>query len=172
MKRRQILLALVPPLCFGTGFTIAKPAVQHFPPLFMMLIVYGGIAIGLSLVERGRLRTPIASVFVIAAFAVTIQGALLFWALRDDAMTATAANLILQIQTPFAILLDWLVMRERFDARKAFGTAIAILGVGIVIGLPQEAPGLVPTVMIIVSAFCWALGQVLARKLGREGGMG
>ena len=46
MTRRQILLALLPPLFFGTGFTIAKPAVTHFPPLFMMLIVYGGIAVG------------------------------------------------------------------------------------------------------------------------------
>ena len=67
-----------------------------------------------------------------------------FWALRSEEMTATAANLIVQIQTPVAILLDWLVMRERFDARKAFGTAIAVLGVGIVIGLPAEAPGLLP----------------------------
>lgn len=172
MKRRQILLALVPPLCFGTGFTIAKPAVQHFPPLFMMLMIYGGIAVALSLIERGRLRTPFLSVFAIAAFAVTIQGALLFWGLRNDAMPATAANLILQIQTPFAILLDWLVMRERFDARKAFGTAIAILGVGIVIGLPEQAPGLLPTVMVIAAALCWSFGQVLARKLGRDGGMG
>ena len=53
MTRRQILLALLPPLFFGTGFTIAKPAVSHFPPLFMMLMVYGGIA-------RGAGRSPIA----------------------------------------------------------------------------------------------------------------
>ena len=31
---------------------------------------------------------------------------------------------------------------------------------------------LLPTAMIIVSAFCWALGQVLARKLGRDDGVG
>lgn len=172
MTRRQILLALLPPLFFGTGFTIAKPAVEHFPPLFMMLMVYGGIAVVLGLTQRSPLQTPLLSIIAISAFAVTIQGALLFWGLRSQEMSATAANLILQIQIPFAVLLDWLIVRERMDLRKLAGTAIAVAGVGIVIGLPEQAPGLVPTIMIIVSAFCWALGQVLARKLGRDGGAG
>ncbi len=172
MTRRQILLALLPPLFFGTGFTIAKPAVTHFPPLFMMLMVYGGIAIVLALTHREKLRTPVASIIAISAFAVTIQGALLFWGLRSEAMPATAANLILQIQIPFAVLLDWLIMKEKLDLRKAAGTALAVVGVALVIGLPEQAPGLVPTIMIIVSAFCWSLGQVLARKLGKDSGVG
>lgn len=172
MTRRQILLALLPPLFFGTGFTIAKPAVEHFPPLFMMLMVYGGIAIVLALTHRESLRTPVASIIAISAFAVTIQGALLFWGLRSSGMTATAANLILQIQIPFAVLLDWLIMKEKLDLAKLAGTALAVIGVAIVIGLPEEAPALVPTVMIIVSAFCWAFGQVLIRKLGRDSGPG
>jgi O-acetylserine/cysteine efflux transporter len=172
MTRRQILLALMPPLFFGTGFTIAKPAVEHFPPLFMMLMVYGAIAIVLGLTHRQKLRTPVASIIAISAFAVTVQGALLFWGLRNEQMTATAANLILQIQIPFAVLLDWLIMKEKLDMKKAAGTALAVLGVAIVIGLPEQAPGLVPTLMIIVSAFCWALGQVLARKLSSDSGPG
>jgi O-acetylserine/cysteine efflux transporter len=49
---------------------------------------------------------------------------------------------------------------------------LAVIGVALVIGLPEEAPGLVPTIMIIVSAFCWSLGQVLARKLGKDSGVG
>lgn len=172
MTRRQILLALLPPLFFGTGFTIAKPAVTHFPPLFMMLMVYGGIAVVLALTHRDRLKTPFLSIIAISAFAVTIQGALLFWALRSEAMPASAANLILQIQIPFAVLLDWLIMKVPLDGRKLMGNAIAVLGVGLVIGLPEQAPGLLPSVMIIVSAFCWALGQVLARKLGKDSGVG
>lgn len=172
MTRRQILLALLPPLFFGTGFTIAKPAVTHFPPLFMMLMVYAGIAVVLGLTHREKLKTPLLSIIAISSFAVTIQGALLFWGLRSESMTATAANLILQIQIPFAVLLDWLIMRERLDGRKAAGTALAVLGVAIVIGLPEQAPGLVPTVMIIASAFCWSLGQVLARRLGKDSGVG
>ena len=170
MTRRQILLALLPPLFFGTGFTIAKPAVAHFPPLFMMLMIYAGIALVLAITHRQKLRTPLSSIIAISAFAVTIQGALLFWGLQG--MPATAANLILQIQIPMAVLLDWLIMKERLDIGKSMGTGLAIAGVAIVIGLPEEAPAMLPTVMIIAAAFFWALGQVLARKLGRDSGAG
>jgi O-acetylserine/cysteine efflux transporter len=70
------------------------------------------------------------------------------------------------------VVLDWLVMKEVLDVRKSIGTLLAIAGVAIVIGLPAEAPAVVPTLMIIASAFCWSLGQVLARKLGRDSGVG
>ncbi len=170
MTRRQILLALMPPLFFGTGFTIAKPAVAHFPPLFMMLMVYGGIAIVLAITHREKLKTPLSSIIAISSLAVTIQGALLFWGLRET--SATAANLILQIQIPMAVLLDWAIMKEKLDLRKSVGTALSIAGVAIVIGLPEEAPALIPTLMIIAGAFAWSLGQVLARKLGRDSGVG
>lgn len=170
MTRPKILLALLPPLFFGMGFTIAKPAMAHFPPLFTLLMVYGGIAIALTISHGWRLRTPWASIIAISAFAVTIQGALLFWGLQG--VSATAANLILQIQVPMAVVLDWVVNKEKFDARKAAGTALAIAGVVIVIGLPEEPPALIPTLLIVSGAFCWALGQTLARKLGRDDGIG
>lgn len=170
MTRRQIVLALLPPLFFGTGFTVAKPAVAHFPPLFMMLMIYAGISMVLALTHREKLKTPLISIIAISVFAVTIQGALLFRGLQG--MPATAANLILQIQIPMAVLLDWAIMKEKLDIRKSIGTGLAIIGVAIVIGMPEEAPALLPTVMIIVAAFCWALGQVLARKLGKDSGVG
>ena len=170
MTRRQIFLALLPPLFFGTGFTVAKPAVTHFPPLFMMLMVYGAIALAMALTRRSRLKTPWASIVVISAFAVTIQGAFLFWGLRG--VSATAANLILQIQVPIAVVLDWLIMKQRLDLQKSIGTLMATLGVVIVIGLPEEPPAILPAMMIVASGFFWALGQVLARKLSHDDGPG
>lgn len=170
MTRRRILLALLPPLFFGTGFTIAKPAVAHFPPLFMMLMVYFGIALVLILSHPGRLRTPWPQAMIIASLAVTLQGALLFWGL--SLVPASTANLVLQIQIPFAILLDWLIMKEALNARKLTGTALAIAGVAVVIGLPEQPPALLPVTAIIAGGFIWALGQVLARKWSRDSGIG
>ena len=170
MTPRQIALALVPPFCFGTGFTIAKPAMVHFPPLFTMMLAYGGIALVLMISRREPLRTPWRHIVLVAALAVTIQGALLFWGLAG--MQATAANLILQIQVPFAIFWGWLLAGERVSGRKIVGTAIAVAGVVAVIGLPAEPPPLLASLMTIAAAFIWALGQVLAQKLGRDGGVG
>jgi len=170
MTPRQIAMALVPPLGFGTGFTIAKPATAHFPPLFMMLMIYGGIAIALLITHREPLRTRWPHILLISAFSVTIQGAMIFPALKG--MSSTAANLIVQSQVPIAVLLGWLLMGDRLDGRKVLGTALALLGVGIVIGLPDEKPPLIPVLFVIGGAFAWALGQALAQKFGRDGGIG
>lgn len=72
MKIRDIFLALTPPLCWGAGFTIAKPAIGQFPPLFMMTLVYGAIALVLLLTVREPVKTSWRSLSLIAAFGITI----------------------------------------------------------------------------------------------------
>jgi O-acetylserine/cysteine efflux transporter len=109
------------------GFTIAKPAVEHFPPLLLMLMVYGAIAFYVMAIRRSRVTTPWLSVLLIASCAVTIQGAMLFGALRE--LSATSTSLVLQMQVPFAVILGWLLLGETFDGRKILGTVIAMLGV-------------------------------------------
>ena len=169
MQPRQILLALVPPACWGSGFTLAKPAVTQFPPLFMMLMIYGVISLFMLTFQRDRIKTPWPSVILISALAVTVQGALIFWGLRG--LTAMTANLVLQIQVPMAVFLGWLLAGETLDVRKSFGTLVALMGVGAVIGLPDDTPPLMPVLMMIAGSLVWALGQVLARTLGRDGGL-
>jgi O-acetylserine/cysteine efflux transporter len=158
MNIRNLGLALVAPICWGVSFTLAKPAVTHFPPLFMMLLVYLGIALIMAFTQRTSFRTPWPHLLLISAFAVIIQGALLFYAVRD--VEATTANLVLQTQVPAAVILGWLLAGEKLDAAKVIGTFIAIVGVGIVIGLPEHRPPLFPVLMIVVSGFFWAAGQV------------
>ncbi len=169
LRPRTLLLALLPPLCWGAGFTLAKPAVAHFPPLFMMLMIYGFIALATSLAGRGPIRTPWRHVVMIAAFSVTIQGALALWGLRH--LDAAVANLVLQIQVPAAVFMGWLLAGEILDARKLVGTLVAILGVVIVIGLPSERPPFLPTLAVAASGVFWALGQVLTRIHGRDDGL-
>ncbi len=169
MKIKTLLLGLAAPLFWGTGLTLAKPAVTHFPPLFMMLLVYGGIALVMLVTVREKIKTPWKSVQLIAAFAVTIQGAFLFWGLRG--VEAATANLVLQTQVPMAVLLGWMMTGEALNARKLIGMAVALAGVAIVIGLPEQRPPMFPVALIIVGAFFWALGQVFAQKLGKDSGV-
>ena len=169
MKIKTLLLGLAAPLFWGTGLTLAKPAVTHFPPLFMMLLVYGAIALVMLVTVREKIKTPWKSVQLIAAFAVTIQGAFLFWGLRG--VEATTANLVLQTQVPMAVLLGWMMTGEALNARKLIGMAVALVGVATVIGLPEQRPPIFPVALIIVGAFFWALGQVFAQKLGKDSGV-
>jgi O-acetylserine/cysteine efflux transporter len=169
MNPKTLLLALVPPFCWGTGLAMAKPAVTHFPPLFMMLLVYCGIAVIMLLTVRERIKTPWRFLLLISTFSVTIQGAFVFWGLRG--VEATTANLVLQTQVPIAVFLGWLIAGEELNLRKILGTMIALVGVAIVIGLPEQRPALLPVTLIIMGGFFWALGQVLARKLSQDSGI-
>lgn len=169
MQSRNLLLALVPPLCWGTGFTLTKPASAHFQPIFMMLLVYGAIAAVMLLSPREMPRTAWWKLTLIAACSVTIQGALMFSALAY--VDATTANLVLQTQVPIAILLGAVLLGEALDGRKLIGTAIALAGVAIVIGLPEQKPPLLPVLAVIASGAVWALGQVLARLWSVDSGL-
>jgi O-acetylserine/cysteine efflux transporter len=169
MNTKTLLLALVAPFCWGTGLAMAKPAVTHFPPLFMMLLVYSAIAAIMLLTVRERIKTQWSSLLLISAFSVTIQGTLVFWGLRG--VEATTANLVLQTQVPMAVFLGWFIAGEELNLRKILGTTIALVGVAIVIGLPEQRPALLPVALIIMGGFFWALGQVLARKLSKDSGI-
>lgn len=169
MNSKTLLLALVAPICWGTGLAIAKPAVTHFPPMFMMLMVYFAIAVITLITVHDRIKTPWPSLLLISAFSVTIQGAFVFWGLRG--VEATTANLVLQTQVPMAVFLGWLIAGEELNLRKIMGTAIALAGVGIVIGLPEQRPALLPVTLVILGGFFWAFGQTLARKLSQDSGI-
>ncbi len=82
MNLRTLALGLAAPLLWGTTFTFAKPVVTHFPPLFMMLMAYGFVALVMVLKRGVEVRTPYSRIFVIALFSVTVQGAFVFGGLR------------------------------------------------------------------------------------------
>lgn len=169
MRLKTLALAVAAPLCWGLSFTLAKPAVAHFPPLFMLLMVYGVIAIFMLVFHRGTFKTPWMHLVLISALAVTVQGALLFYAVRD--VDASTANLVLQTQVPAGVVMGWLIAGERLTLSKSIGTLIAVFGVVIVIGLPENRPPLIPVLMIVLSGFVWAAGQVYARLLSKDPGV-
>ena len=169
MSPKDIAVALVPPLAWGAGFTLAKPAVEQFQPLFMMAMIYTALVVVLIPTATAPIRTPWLSLYVIAAFAVPIQGVFIFLGLKY--LPASVATLVLQVQVPFAVLLGWLVGGEEINARKIFGTFVALAGVAVVVGLPHEAPPILPVIYIILGSLFWAFGQVLARKLGSDSGI-
>jgi O-acetylserine/cysteine efflux transporter len=170
MDARTVFLGLLAPFLWGTTFTFAKPVVTHFPPLFMMLMAYVFIAALMSIKRSVVVRTPYWRVFLIALFAVTAQGALLFWGLRG--LDATTANLLLQLQVPSAVILGWLMNGERMTPQKIAGTLIALCGVAIVIGLPENKPPFLPTLLVLLGGAIWALGQVLVQKFSLDSGLG
>jgi O-acetylserine/cysteine efflux transporter len=166
--KKALFLAIASSFCFGTGFTLAKPAVAHFPPLLMMLFAYGFIAVATLITVRRPFQTPWYYALLIATCGVTLQGLFLFRGVKG--LESTTANLLLQTQVPAVIFLGWLMLGEKFTWQKTIGTLIAIAGVVVIIGLPEEKPPLYPALAIIAAGLFWAMGQVLIRKFGRDDG--
>jgi O-acetylserine/cysteine efflux transporter len=168
MSFRDILLALLVPILWGVAFTLAKPTVGHFPPLFTMAIAYTANLIMISTIWRRPSQTPFWSAALIAACCATIQGALIFNGYKH--LSASVSNLVVQTQVPFAIVFGWLILGERMNSHKIVGTILALIGVILIVGLPRETPPIGPVFLIIGGAAVWALGQVFTRKLSRDQG--
>lgn len=166
--KKALLFATISSFCFGTGFTLAKPAVAHFPPLLLVLFAYIFIAAATFISVRRPFQTHWFHALMIATFGVTLQGALVFQGVQG--LESTTANLLLQTQVPAAVGLGWLMLGDRLTLRKSIGTLIALAGVAVIIGVPQERPPLIPAFSIIAGGVFWAFGQVLIRKYSKDDG--
>ena len=166
MPPRDLLLAVSVPVLWGVGFTLAKPAVAHFPPLVMMTIAYL-VTGALLLPGASRPATPWPWLALIAALGATVQGGLIFTGLA--ALPASTATLLIQLQVPFAVLCAWLLGRDRPDARRLIGIGIALLGVALVAGSPGAAAGL-PVLLVLLGSLSWSAGQALIQAVARDGG--
>jgi O-acetylserine/cysteine efflux transporter len=167
MRPRDILLALCPPVFWGLGFTLGKPAVEHFPPLFMMAMTYAAVALCLFRPGRG-LRTPIGAMLAIASLGGTIQAGFIFYGLAE--LPAGTANLVLQSSVPFAILCAWAFGKEQLNLRRLAGIAVALAGVVVILGMPESPESLGPLLLVVAGALSWAIAQAIIRVAGRDGG--
>jgi O-acetylserine/cysteine efflux transporter len=151
MKPTDIALALMVPVLWGFGFTLAKPAVAHFPPLLLMAMTYAVTALCLSRRIR-TIRTPFATMAALALVVATVQAGFIFYGLAQ--LPASTAVLILQSSVPFSVLFAWPMAGERPTPMRLVGIALSFVGVVIIVGAPEEASSWVPALMVMVGAAC------------------
>jgi O-acetylserine/cysteine efflux transporter len=146
---------------------MAKPAIAHFPPLFMLGLAY---AVGALILLRRSLKTKTAwwAMFAIAAFGGTIQGGLIFAGLNR--LPASTAILVVQSQVPFAILSAWAICGERPDPRRLLGVAIVLFGIVLIAGAPEAVSAWGALALVLLGTLSWGVSQALVRALGRDDG--
>jgi O-acetylserine/cysteine efflux transporter len=167
MKPRDICLAACPPMLWVIGLTAAKPAVAHFPPIFMMTMVYALTAVALFWTRKPR-RTPLWAIFVIAAIGSAIQNALLFTGLTQ--LPASTAMLVVQTQVPFAVLAAWVIGKEQLSPGRWIGIIIAFAGVALVIGAPEASSAYLSLAFVVLAGLLWAVSQAMIRVFSRDDG--
>lgn len=167
MKPRDICLAACPPTFWVIGLTAAKPAVAHFPPIFMMTMVYALAAAALFWTRKPR-RTPLWAIFVIAAIGSAIQNAFLFTGLTQ--LPASTAMLVVQTQVPFAVLAAWVIGKEQLSLGRWIGIVIAFAGVALVIGVPEASSAYLSLAFVVLAGLLWAVSQAMIRVFSRDDG--
>ncbi len=167
MKPLDLLLALAVPTIWGLGFTAAKAGLDQFPPILLMALRFTLTA--LVLVWFVKPPWPsMGRIFVIAVVSATIQYSLTFTGLKD--IYASTAVIVVQLEVPFGALLAAIFLKERLGWRRAFGMALAFVGVGLIVGEPRLGEELMPLVLVVSGAFVWAIGQVMVKAMGPFGG--
>ena len=67
---------------------------------------------------------------------------------------------------PFSLILATIVYRERPGVLQYAGIAVAFVGVYMLGGDPASAPSVPHLLMVVTSAFAWALANIIIKRIG------
>jgi len=161
MPPRDLVLALIVVLAWGSNFSAMKLALEDLPPLLFVGLRF---AILIPLIPFFPKPASWAAIFAIGALINTGQFAFLFSALSAD-VTAGLASLLLQAQAPLTIVLAAIFYRERVGLIQGLGIGLAVCGLmmfGLSAGGNVTLPGLL---LILCGALSWACGNLVLRRL-------
>jgi O-acetylserine/cysteine efflux transporter len=162
MSPKQILLALIVPITWGLGFTLAKIGLEQFPTLLIMSIRFG-IA-GLVLVwftkpPWGHMR----EIFMVALIGSTIQYGLTYNGLKG--IDASTGAILVQLEGPILALMGVFLLKEKLGLTRAIGMGLAVVGVIIIAGEPRLDGQLDSVLLLIVGSAVWAIAQIMVSRL-------
>jgi drug/metabolite transporter (DMT)-like permease len=173
VTRSYVLLIGALAAIWGASYLFFKVAVRDFPPAAMIELRLGvaGILLALFLVARigwrGALRELRAAGW--AGFAIGIvNGAIPFtliaWGEKHvDSGIAAVANSTVPIFN--ALLVPWLLPRERLSRRRLVGVLVGLVGVAVLtVGQPNVGWWFVAgTAAVVVASISYAFGGILAQ---------
>ncbi len=165
MNFKDTLIASLVPIFLGFGFVIAKPAMEHFPPILLMGLRFtfaASILIWWFPIPRGYLK----QIFIASLIANTLQYSVTYTGL--NLIDASAAVLLVQTEVPFGVLFAYFMLKEKPTIRSLIGIAVAFVGVYILTGSPNLEGKFLGIFLTILGSAIWALGQVLVKPLSKE----
>jgi O-acetylserine/cysteine efflux transporter len=162
LNSKQILLALIVPITWGLGFTLAKIGMEQFSALLIMSIRFG-IA-GLVLVwftkpPWGYMR----EIFVVALIGSTIQYGLTYNGLKG--IDASTAAILVQLEGPILALMGTILLKEKLGLTRALGMGFAFLGVFIIAGEPRLDGHIDSVILLVAGSTVWAVAQIMISRL-------
>lgn len=165
MSPRDLILALLVVIVWGLSFIAIRWGVDEVAPLLMTALRYTFAALPAVFL----VRKPNVAWRVLIAYGLAIgvgQFGFLFVAVKLG-MPPGLGSLVVQLQVFFTIGLAVIFLGERPKPVQWLGALVAFAGIG-VIGLERlEGAALIPLLMTIAAAFCWATGNTVTKQAGK-----
>jgi O-acetylserine/cysteine efflux transporter len=164
MSVRDILTALAVVTIWGANFVAMKIGLLDLPPILLTALRFLFSALPLVFFVR---RPQVAWRFVLAygMFQFALQFTLIFTGIKLG-LPAGLASLVVQLQVFFTIGLAVLMLDERPRLLQLAGALVALAGMGLVaINLEGQAT-LVGFMLALLGGMCWALANIVNRKMG------
>ncbi len=165
MSARDILAGLSVAIVWGLTFIAIKVGVGETSPLMLAALRFLFAAIPMVFF----VAPPKAPVRAVALYGLLIgvgQFGLLFVAIREG-FPIGLASLVIMAQVFFTILMAWLLMGERPRRAQIIGAVVAFVGMAVIGSDRLGGASLGPFLLVVVAALFWALGNVLAKSVGK-----
>lgn len=169
MRPRDAALALLVVTVWGGNFVFVDRGLQDLPPfafvtLRFLLVCFPAVFF---------VKRPGVGFWPVVLIGLTMsagQFGLLFLGMHLG-MPTGLAPLVLQAQVLFTVLLSTAVLREKPTRWQWAGVLLGSLGLLVVgIGRGSVAPVL-PLLIVVGAAFCWAVGNVATRRVRAASGL-
>ncbi len=174
MTARTIIKALLAVVFWGASFVATKVALAEISPVAVIVLRFGiGLAVIFGVLAwRHQVAAPrredVAWLALLGAIGITVHQMLQANGLVTT--TATNSGWLIALIPIFTALLARVVVREPFGIVKVAGLVVATAGALLVIGRGSLSTGLfanatIGDVLMLVSAFNWALFTALSKRM-------
>jgi O-acetylserine/cysteine efflux transporter len=164
MSPVQIVCAVLVPLLWGYQYVVIKAGLAEFPPLFFLGLRFLAIAPLLIPFVKRPARRDLVPIVAISVFIGGLNFGLFYIGLGRG--PGTMAAVAYQLATPFAILLAWPMLGEPPSLRTSAGVLLAFVGVLGLFAGPGQSVNAIPVLLVVGSAFAFAVGNVLTKRYG------
>ncbi|HFD2949967.1 TPA: DMT family transporter [Klebsiella pneumoniae] len=159
MAIRHFFVVVLVVAIWAFNVVAIKLGVTELPPLFMTLLRF--VVVAAVIVPFVRISREQFNTLMLLAFTFGFMHfSLLFVGTRyTDAGTAA---IVVQLGTPFAMIMAAVVLKEKLSLMQVMGIAISLSGVFFLAGSPASA-SLLGMVLLLTSATGWALTNIIVK---------
>ncbi|WP_462164361.1 DMT family transporter [Pseudoalteromonas xiamenensis] len=163
MSTLWFFIALLVPCIWGIQAVMLKFGIGEFPPVFMVALRFL-----LMLICLAPFLPRLKGCFVRASAVGLTQGVAHFALLYIGFQYAdvTSGMIVYQTNAIFTLILGSVLLGEKLTRFGFAGTVVCLLGVSLILGLPQQNTSVLGLVIIASSALMFAIGNICVRKLG------